>query len=54
MDVIKDLEHKKDILINVLVMCSDLIMEIEQEVKIERTKKILKQIKERMYESNEK
>lgn len=54
MDIIKDLEYKKDMLINILVMCSDLLLEIEQELKIERTKKLLKEIKERMYESNEK
>lgn len=54
MDIIKDLECKKDMLINILVMGSNLLLEIEQELKIEKTKRLLKEIKERMYESNEK
>lgn len=54
MDIIKDLEYKKDMLINILVMGSNLLLEIEQELKIEKTKRLLKEIKERMYESNEK
>lgn len=54
MDIIKDLECKKDMLINILVMGSNLLLEIEQELKKERMKKLLKEIKERMYESNEK
>lgn len=46
MDIIKDLENKKEILVNILGLsssiiteCSNLLIEIEQELKIERTKK---------------
>ena len=54
MDKIKDLQLKKEIIIGMIEVWAELLLKIDKELRIERTKKILKEIKERMYESNEK
>lgn len=54
MDKEKELQIKKEIVIGMIELWCDLLVKIDKELKREKMKKLLKQIKERMYESNEK
>ena len=54
MDREQELKLKKEIVVGMVELWCDLLIKIDKELKKERIKKILKEIKERMYESNEK
>lgn len=54
MDKEQELKFKKEIVIGMIELWCDLFVKIDKELKKERVKKLLKEIKERMYESNEK
>lgn len=54
MDREQELKLKKEIVIGMIELWCDLLVKIDKKLKKERTKKLLKEIKERMYESNEK
>lgn len=54
MDKETNLKFKKQIVIGMIELWCDLLIKIDKELKKERMKKLLKEIKERMYESNEK
>ena len=50
MDKEQELKFKKEIVIGMIELWCDLLVKIEKELKREKMKKLLKQIKERMYE----
>lgn len=54
MDKEQELKLKKEIVVGMIELWRDLLVKIDKELKREKMKKLLKQIKERMYESNEK
>ena len=54
MDKEQELKFKKEIVIGMIELWCDLLVKIDKELKKEKIKKLLKEIKERMYESNEK
>lgn len=54
MDREQELKLKKEIVVGMIELWYDLLIKIDKELKKERMKKLLKEIKERMYESNEK
>lgn len=54
MDREQELKLKKEIVVGMIELWCGLLEKIDKELKRERMKKLLKQIEERMYESNEK
>lgn len=54
MDKQQELQLKKEIIVGMIELWSNLLGKIEKELKKERIKKILKRINEGMYEINKK
>ena len=52
MDREQELRLKKEIVIGMIELWCDLLVKVDKELKREKIKKILKKIKESMYESN--
>lgn len=50
MDKEKELQIKKEIVVGMIELWCDLLIKIDKELKQERVKKLLKRIKECMYE----